>query len=286
MHSVTFWNIRKGAGGPDPVVQLAMQVANDTTLSGENGEAIICLAEPGSIDTSALLDSLHSEDPKRNWWVHRPSSDRFVLLGTINRASIRDGSEAGGGAAFIVTRMNEHQPLAYQLFFVHLASPLGAGNATSHSIQTAAGLRIAIEKHEAQEASGDSLVIGDFNMRPYDEGMVIPLGLHAAPCKHAASKPRIIDGVTHSYFYNPMWELLGNWSKSKQPGTFYWPNKTDSVRWHLIDQVIIRPAFAKKLTTGIPHIHTKVGSISLLSEKGVIRKQISDHLPLTISLSI
>lgn len=286
MHSVTFWNVRKGVAGTDPIVQLAMQIVNEEKFSGLDGEAIICLAEPGNIDPSDLLKSLKVADVTRPWWVHRSSSDRFIVFGTVKRASIRDGSEAGGGAAFIVTRMDGSQPIVYQLFFVHLASPLGAGNAASNSIRTAAGLRSAIEKHEAQEANGDTLVIGDFNMRPYDEGMVVPLGLHAAPCMHAASKSRTIDGEKYPYFYNPMWELLGNWSTSRQPGTFYWVNKTDATKWHLIDQVIVRPAFAQKLSSGKPYIHTKAGSIELLSKRGAIQKDISDHLPITISLSI
>lgn len=287
MLAIAFWNVGKGKGGIPPVIALAEDIAANVALSGPQGDLVLCLAEPGALQPAQLLAALQALAPTRAWWCEQSLSQRFICLGTIARASIMISPEASGCLPCTVTRITNAGPQDYQLWFVHLSAPLGTSAPVVHYINVGTNLRTAIEARENAMASGMSLAIGDFNMRPYDEGMTAPQALNAAACAIVAKgRPRVSQGTTYSYFFNPMWELLGSWSPARQPGTFYWNDPNDALRWHLIDQVIVRPPLIDNIVTGTPRIFNAAGGTPLTSPRGVIKKAISDHLPVAISLSI
>jgi|GEM_PF-2654877 len=281
MLSVGFWNTKKGKAGYPAAVDFAIGAAGDATLSGVAGETLLCLGEPGPLNEAGLLAALQTADPGRPWWTQMSTSGRFLLASTVDRATFRTFTE---GPAFPCQLTRRGQQ--YLVCFVHLASSQGAGDRSIHTLQTGQALREAVARAEVDAVTDKSILLGDFNMRPYDAGMVAPLALHAAACRVASRKPRKIGGITRPYFYNPCWELLGNWGSTRQPGTFYWLDPTDSVRWHLIDQLLIKPSIARLLREPTPRILTQVGPRLLVNSKGVIKKAVSDHLPIVASLSI
>lgn len=283
MFSIAFWNVADATCGHDPIVGFASSVAGDATLSGPGAECLICLAEPGLLDPAVLVGQLVAADG-RPWWAQRTLSGRFVILGTLPQASLQMHSEAGGAFPCTLNRVFNGSAFALEVCFVHLSAPVGDWSPSDYQTITATHLRDAIEDHESVTSNGRTVLIGDFNMRPYDSAMLSPLGMHAAPCKASAVKPRVIQGKSYSYFYNPMWELLGNWTATRQPGTFYKRNVTDSLRWHLIDQILVRPAIAD-LLNGAPRIFAAAGMTRLVRATGVINSSISDHLPVAASLN-
>lgn len=82
-----------------------------------------------------------------------------------------------------------------------------------------------------------TVVCGDFNMNPFDEGLIKAKGFHAIMNKKIALKgKRKINDKDYSFFYNPMWGFLGNGVVS---GTMYY-NSSDHINyfWHMYNPQI------------------------------------------------
>ena len=133
-----------------------------------------------------------------------------------------------------------------------------------------------------------TIVCGDFNMNPFDCGMVQSTGLHAVMEKRIAEKrSRTIDGLEYDFFYNPMWAFLGDGGKGNVSGTIYYsPSKPISYHWNLFDQVIIRPDLISAFADDELDIVTQIGTTSLLSKNHIIDTKYSDHLPLKFKINI
>lgn len=275
----------KGAAGYAPLVSLAQEVTADAALSGPTGETLLCFTEVGPLNEIGLLAALRAANPHRPWWTRTSNSGKFIMVGTIPIAACQSRPEGGGAWPSLITRSSNGTNETFLIWFVHLASPLGSGDHSRHTTQTAQALRSAVEATELNTLA-ESVLIGDFNMRPYDAGMVDPTALNAAPCRHEARRPRKIAGIDYPHFYNPCWELLGNRDSNRQPGTHRRNDRTDSVRWWLIDQLLIRPMIAGKLVARTPQILTEVGGTRLVTPRGNANKNISDHLPIVAALSI
>jgi hypothetical protein len=132
-----------------------------------------------------------------------------------------------------------------------------------------------------------TILMGDFNMNPFDKGMIDPnIGFGAVMNRDLAS--RLSAGEdTPPRFYNPLWARLGR-RLPEPPGTFYWKNVADPLNtfWHYLDQVLIRPALldafedeSLRILTSIPGPSPSGGTIELIHsarKHWVVR--ISDHL--------
>ena len=73
-----------------------------------------------------------------------------------------------------------------------------------------------------------TIVIGDLNMNPFDDGMIQATGFHAIPSHRIATDrgwknhkgERKVDGKYYPFFYNPMWNCFGV-ERGGPPGTFF-----------------------------------------------------------------
>jgi hypothetical protein len=133
-----------------------------------------------------------------------------------------------------------------------------------------------------------TVLVGDLNTSPFEQGNISASGLHGTMSKTIASKKtRIIQGKEYPFFYNPMWNLLGD-VNSEKPGTFYRQN-ADHVEyfWYMLDQVLIRPDLLDRFKNEDLSILTTDGETSFLNESGIPDKNIaSDHLPLLFKLDL
>ena len=51
-----------------------------------------------------------------------------------------------------------------------------------------------------------TILVGDFNMNPFETGMVAARGLHGVMSRHIAQRgSRTVQGRSYPFFYNPMW---------------------------------------------------------------------------------
>ena len=126
-----------------------------------------------------------------------------------------------------------------------------------------------------------TIVVGDFNMHPFEYGMVSHAAFNAVMTREIAKiGSRKVQFRQYPYFYNPMWSFLGDLSKGIAGTHFY----NDDYHWHLYDQVLVRPALIDNFIVEELEILTGDGTNNFLNEKGRINRSFSDHLPIKFSL--
>lgn len=129
------------------------------------------------------------------------------------------------------------------------------------------------------------IILGDFNLNPYEEAMTYLTGCNAVSCRDVAMKIKRKDKSEtdkyYYYYYNPMWNFLGD--KDGINGTYYYSKTSDHSRyWNTFDQFVVSPALIKDIDE--VKIVKHVGEISLESKGGIPDLRISDHYPLYFKL--
>jgi len=170
---------------------------------------------------------------------------------------------------------------------IHFPSKLFFTEASqaSECFELAKSIRVVEEKL----GHARTILVGDFNMNPFEFGMVAANGLNAVMTKKiAARQTRKLQNKEYSFFYNPMWSHFGD-GKEELPGGSYYYERSENVLyyWNLFDQVLIRPSLIPFFPSASLRILSKIGSRSLVSESGIPDKVIaSDHLPITFELKL
>ena len=134
-----------------------------------------------------------------------------------------------------------------------------------------------------------TVVVGDFNMNPFEAGMVSAPGFNATMARDVAlQETRSVLERVYPFFYNPMWPLFGDAGIERPSGTYY-RRRSEPVdySWNMFDQVLVRPALLANLRNEEVQILTTDAQKSLLSRKGrPRRKDLSDHLPVLFALRL
>ncbi len=143
--------------------------------------------------------------------------------------------------------------------------------------------RLMVEQivtEEEKVGHSRTLVSGDFNMDPFEGGIVGADGFHAVMSRDQARKrQRTVFKKPYQYFYNPMWGLFGDRSDGP-PGTYYYSNSGRECQfWHIFDQVLLRPDIMDHLID--LRILDSDGHRRLINDDGrPDRDRASDHLPI------
>jgi len=157
--------------------------------------------------------------------------------------------------------------------------------------QQLACVDFARDVRELEERIGHrrTVLVGDLNMDPFEPGVVAANGLHAVASKQVALQgTREVDGRAYPFFYNPMWACLGERDASP-PGTYHFRRAEHLCYfWHVLDQVLIRPALVDLFVTESLAVLVSDGQQSLLraNRDGVRVPHPSDHLPVLFSLRL
>lgn len=112
----------------------------------------------------------------------------------------------------------------------------------------------------------NTIIVGDFNINPYDNSCVNARYFHGIPIyEDAMRESRNIAGKEFRMFYNPMWNFLGDF---KEPYGTYYRSAADTFNpyWHIYDQVIIRPSLRSRFVDGNLKIITGSANVSLLDK--------------------
>ncbi len=140
-----------------------------------------------------------------------------------------------------------------------------------------------------QHSNDNTLVVGDFNMNPFEDGMVAVKGFNSVMDKRIALRnngKKTYFNILYPYFYNPMWRFLGDYPEIIG-GTYYYDKKYPTpYYWHILDQVLIRPNLIQYFDDNSLKIISKTNNYNLLSDNGIINSNISDHLPIYFKLNI
>ena len=145
-----------------------------------------------------------------------------------------------------------------------------------------------IQNVETRVGHNRTLLVGDFNMNPFETGMIAANGLHAETTRRIAGKiGRVVDEKTHRYFYNPMWNLFGDATRGPAGTYFYRGSEMVKLSWNMFDQVLIRPALLPFLVTEELEILTDDWQQSFLTAQGTpTTRRGSDHLPILFKLNL
>ncbi|GIP08204.1 hypothetical protein J1TS5_03740 [Paenibacillus macerans] len=175
----------------------------------------------------------------------------------------------------------------FMIVGIHLDSPVSYPDVTDRYVR-AADYSIIIEQMEKTWEIKKTLLIGDFNMNPFDKGMVSELSFKATHCKQTAKR----ETGNKRYFFNPSWKLFSNdltQDNRQPPGTIHYvPHNKDTYvdYWHVFDQVLIRSELISSLSNSFEVI-TNIGSINLLNQDLVPDRELySDHLPIKYQIEV
>ncbi|WP_207736128.1 hypothetical protein [Fusibacter ferrireducens] len=151
----------------------------------------------------------------------------------------------------------------------------------AHASVVADGIKKATANHNTTK----SIIIGDFNMNPFDDGMTLVTGFNAVMCPNIAKKiRRTYLKKDYDFYYNPMWDIMGK-SSSNVKGTYYYTNTMESLYWNTFDQVLFSGSLLSDIIINEIKVIDHLGDTSLttaLSNKPNF-KVYSDHLPISIS---
>lgn len=259
---ILFWNTCKNKS----INYLLSQLINENEIS------IVALAEYDA-DIDELIGLLSEYGILMRTYL-TAGSPRIEILGSLRRVEPACQSEYASVQIINGTDI---------LCCVHLPSQVYSANEKMRELiisQIVSDL-CSLEKEVNTE---NTIVVGDFNMNPYESGCINANLFHGIPIyREAERKSRVIAKTRYSMFYNPMWNFLGDFEKPY--GTYYHVgNRIDNTYWYLYDQVIIRPSLRKRFVDKSLKILTETQSSYLLDNRGHPDKNISDHLPIMFEL--
>jgi hypothetical protein len=145
-----------------------------------------------------------------------------------------------------------------------------------------------IRRIEREEGHSRTLLVGDLNMNPFEDGVASAIGLHGVMTrKIAARQKRVVQDREYPFFYNPMWNLFGD--ATEGPAGTYFDRRSGHVCffWNMFDQVLLRPDLLPFFRIEELKILTDDGEMSLISKTGLPNvSAASDHLPLLFRLNL
>jgi len=143
---------------------------------------------------------------------------------------------------------------------------------------------------EAEEEAGHSrsILVGDFNMNPFEYGVVSAVGFNAVMTRGIADKKsRMVKGREYPFFYNPMWNYLGDETPGPSGSYYYSFYEHFGYFWNMFDQVLVRPELLTCIDKNFVKILDSDGSVSLLNSQGIPDSdKVSDHLPILFKINL
>ncbi|MDR4954008.1 hypothetical protein REB14_17650 [Chryseobacterium sp. ES2] len=160
---------------------------------------------------------------------------------------------------------------------VHMPSQLNYGlDALKHNLSE---FKFQFENHIGNSEQKSILLIGDFNVNPFESPIVNYDGLSATNTTNF-SAIKVFRGQENHIYYNPTWKLYTN---INFPGTFRKTRPSNSsfdvIDHHYLDQVIISHKFLKRINN--EQINTVLQTTEFNIFDLTLNKIIhSDHLPI------
>jgi hypothetical protein len=244
-----------------------------------HGVDLVMLAE-SSLANDAVLVTLNSDEQK-GFHFNPGNCSRIAVFSKYPSDRVRPLHESD---RISIRRLSLSPSRDILLAVAHLPSKL---HRTSEE-QAFAVSEIARDIARIEEKVGHerTLLVGDLNMNPFENGLVAATCLHATMDRRIAERgTRTVDQRPRAFFYNPMWSLLGDASPGP-PGTYY-RSESGHVAyfWHMFDQVLIRPELLPAFDNETLKIIDSDGTRSFLKNSGVPNENAaSDHLPILFRL--
>lgn len=267
--NILFWNVQKK--------DLTTQIVN---IAYSKDVDILVLAE-NPVSQVKLIQALNVKGPF--YFLNHPLSQcrKITIITKFHFDSIVPIEEDHR-----LTVRHVHLPSGenFLLTALHL---IDKGNFTAESQNEGASLvaedLIKVEKRLQLDRH---IVIGDFNMNPFETGMIKANGFHGTMSSEVARRgSRTVQQREYPYFYNPTWSLFGDLNKDVS-GTYYYQRAEHvSYEWNVFDQVLIRPNMVNNFVKDSLEIIQTDSVTSLITQRNIPdKKAFSDHLPLFFTL--
>ena len=261
---ILFWNVNN-RDLTNAVCFLASSTIADVVVLNEN-------PVPGADTLRALQENVSGD-----FYIPKPAiEERFHCF---CRNLQLDLSEVHSGIRNSVRRfkLGKHEAL---LALVHGLDFRNYDSAARDSFaqRLAQDMRFAI----ADKKINKLILLGDFNMNPYDSGMNLAAGLNAMMTRSCVDrKTRRHLGEDYDFYYNPMWSLFGDNTKGPA-GTVYDTSNQGPYGWSMIDQVLLHHSVVPLFRD--VEILTSAEDRSLMTENGhPDAKNFSDHFPILVT---
>lgn len=281
----SMWSESRAGIDDDFVSVLEPQQAASTRagarLSKHHDFDVVILAECGG-DTTKLISSLN-ETKSGDYSFPFALNNNIHIFTRLPEGSITELADDNLRRVSMRRLIIASAP-ELLLVAVHLRSRVN----WSASDQSQECPRLAREIALAEDRYGHrrTIVVGDLNMNPFDDGVVAAQGLHAVMTQaDARRRTRTVEGQECRFFYNPMWSYFGDRSDGP-PGTYYLKSsKPINYFWNIYDQVLLRPEIMDQLAD--LRIIDSDGTHPLVDKRGLPSTKLgSDHLPILFRLSI
>lgn len=261
-----FWNINR-----KPLAGLVAELADAHVVD------VIILAEC-VIDPSAMLLAVN-EALSATFHFPEALGERMQIFTRFDRAFLQPSYKS---ERISIRRLELPGRSSVLLATVHLPSKLHwAGD--SQGIECAEVARL-IDAEERKAGHRRTILVGDFNMNPFEAGIVG--GLQSVASRQVVSREtRTVQGREYPFFYNPMWSHFGD-AKSNTAGSyFYDAGEHVNYYWNVFDQVLLRSALADRFDPGCVTIVKEIGHLSLVDAQGrPDHRKGSDHLPIVFEV--
>ncbi len=282
--SFLFWNLfgrqkhnreRRAQALQDAIVEMAAHRQLDVLMFVECG-----------LDESRLLEALN-RNGAGIWHTPESYSMRFRFFTRLAAkrwtAVFNDNSDR---SRVTIQRLEIGPTPGVLLAVAHLPDKRSMSNPISR-FNAAHDVASYIRHYEEMQKNRRTILVGDLNMNPFEEGVVGSRALHAVMTRSLTrTVQRLSSREGNPCFYNPMWHLFGDRGPGPS-GSYYFPNTDDTMShfWNIYDQVLLRPALMDSLRELA--IIDMAGGQSLLTKQGrPKRSSLSDHLPIYFTLEL
>lgn len=260
-----FWNINK-KDLSDTIIEICQE--NDIDILG------ICEGE--ELDKNNIIKKLNFKEV----FLLSNLKDRGIKLFCKKNINMKVNTENNSyhkEYSLLIENIN------YKILLLHLPSKLRLDNISQS--QFATRFREILKGINYQGKK--TIIFGDFNMNPFEEGMISSEAFHALNSKLITSKiQREVYGEKRYYFYNPTWFLYAK-SHNEIIGSYYY-NSSDFINlfWNMFDQVIISPDLINNFNFDTFKIIEKT-ILRNLCKNGKPNEVIySDHLPIFFEFNL
>jgi exonuclease III len=166
--------------------------------------------------------------------------------------------------------------------------PSKRDSAPSTRLDAAQRFGRAVRQLQKQVGHHRTILLGDLNMNPFEDGVSAASGLHGVMTKEIAQRrARTVGGEESSILYNPMWNRFTD--RTPGPAGTYFRAGSDDVEyfWNTYDQVLIGADLLDCFDDDSLVVVTKLGNMRLAGANGrPDASKASDHFPITFSIDI
>ena len=259
--SIGFWNVRKSEASIEILADLVAEHELDVIALAESPISSGTLALSLTKATGAIFRPDVINVPNRITWAYKASVNAMAVFDG-DKVSIREIKPALG-ESLLLCGIHAASRLARDLDELNVLIPRAAE---------------AVLEAEQKQGHDRTVVFGDFNLSPFDQGLISSESFHGVMSRQTADRrERTVYEKSRKFFYNPMWKLLA--ADDAVCGTYHFSsNNPLEYFWYCYDQILFRPSLLPNLTDEPVLIVQNTKKYQLVDGRGM--PSVSDHLPI------